>query len=132
MLSNYRQLEQRILECQQTYRERAGEEKHHRFFRHIRRRSLANDRFTRYLYALGEMVLVVIGILTALNVNNWNEQRKMRIDRTGSIWQKMVTEMDEKSPAWNLTRTEKGRWPMRASSAGRSHPQLRFAASAQL
>jgi len=34
----------------------------------------------RYLkYALGEIVLVVIGILLALQINNWNEERKDRI-----------------------------------------------------
>ena len=33
--------------------------------------------FRRYfLYALGEIVIVVIGILFALSINNWNEQRK--------------------------------------------------------
>lgn len=50
-----------------------------KFFRHIRRRLLAESRFTRYLlYAVGEIVLVVIGILIALQINNWNEQRKLR------------------------------------------------------
>ena len=34
----------------------------------------------KYLrYAIGEIVLVVIGILIALQINNWNEQRKDRI-----------------------------------------------------
>ena len=34
---------------------------------------------TNYLkYAIGEIVLVVIGILIALQVNNWNEERKNR------------------------------------------------------
>jgi hypothetical protein len=32
------------------------------------------------LYALGEIVLVVIGILIALQINNWNEDRKLRIE----------------------------------------------------
>lgn len=37
-------------------------------------------RFSRYLlYALGEIILVMIGILLALKVNNWNEERKARI-----------------------------------------------------
>lgn len=50
-----------------------------KFFRHIRRRLLAENRFTRYLlYAMGEIVLVVIGILIALQINNWNEDRKTR------------------------------------------------------
>ena len=48
-----------------------------KFFRNIRRRLLRENRFTRYLlYAIGEIILVVIGILIALQINNWNEKRK--------------------------------------------------------
>ncbi|HAS59729.1 MAG TPA: hypothetical protein DCS64_14825, partial [Algoriphagus sp.] len=37
-------------------------------------------KIRRYLlYALGEILLVMIGILLALQVNNWNEQRKAKI-----------------------------------------------------
>ncbi len=37
------------------------------------------DRFLKYSrYAFGEIVLVVIGILIALQINNWNEDRKER------------------------------------------------------
>ncbi|SIO01246.1 DUF6090 family protein [Algoriphagus halophilus] len=47
------------------------------FFRKIRQKLLAQNRVTRYLaYAVGEILLVVIGILIALQVNNWNEERK--------------------------------------------------------
>ena len=47
-----------------------------RFFRTIRQRLLAQGRIVRYLtYAIGEILLVVIGILIALQVNNWNQQR---------------------------------------------------------
>lgn len=47
------------------------------FFRKIRQNLLKQNRVTRYLvYALGEIFLVVIGILIALQVNNWNEQRR--------------------------------------------------------
>jgi hypothetical protein len=46
------------------------------FFRRIRQRLLTENRFTKYLlYAIGEILLVVIGILIALQVNNWNESR---------------------------------------------------------
>jgi hypothetical protein len=46
-------------------------------FRRIRRKLLSENRVTRYLlYALGEILLVVIGILIALQANNWNEHRK--------------------------------------------------------
>lgn len=49
-----------------------------KFFRNIRRRLLRESRFTRYLlYAIGEIILVVIGILIALQVNNWNISNKI-------------------------------------------------------
>jgi hypothetical protein len=47
-----------------------------RFFRQIRQRLLTDNKFSKYLlYAVGEILLVVIGILIALQVNNWNEER---------------------------------------------------------
>lgn len=49
-------------------------------FRKIRQKLLAQSRITRYLtYAIGEIFLVSIGILIALQANNWNEQRKSKI-----------------------------------------------------
>jgi len=52
-----------------------------RFFRTLRQRLLAENRTSRYLlYAIGEIVLVVIGILIALQINNWNELRLKRQD----------------------------------------------------
>jgi len=48
-----------------------------KFFRSIRQLMLSESKFSKYLlYAIGEIVLVVIGILIALSINNWNEQRK--------------------------------------------------------
>ncbi|MDX1471529.1 MAG: DUF6090 family protein [Flavobacteriaceae bacterium] len=45
-----------------------------KFFRSIRSKSISQSRFGKYLlYALGEIILVVIGILIALQINNWNE-----------------------------------------------------------
>ncbi len=47
-----------------------------KFFRKIRKRLLAQSRFSKYLlYAIGEIILVVIGILIALSINNWNQER---------------------------------------------------------
>ncbi|MFC7357693.1 DUF6090 family protein [Jejudonia soesokkakensis] len=44
-----------------------------KFFRHIRKRLVVENRFSKYLlYAIGEIILVVIGILIALQINNWN------------------------------------------------------------
>ena len=48
-----------------------------KFFRKIRQKLLIENKFSKYLiYAIGEIVLVVIGILIALSINNWNESRK--------------------------------------------------------
>ncbi|MDX1471642.1 MAG: DUF6090 family protein, partial [Flavobacteriaceae bacterium] len=47
-----------------------------KFFRQIRRNMISENRTYRYLfYAIGEIILVVIGILIALQVNTWNNQR---------------------------------------------------------
>ena len=52
-----------------------------KFFRHIRKRLLTENKFSKYLlYAIGEILLVVIGILIALSINNWNEEQKNRIE----------------------------------------------------
>ncbi len=48
-----------------------------RFFSKIRYQLAAENRTVKYLrYAIGEILLVVIGILIALQVNNWNELKK--------------------------------------------------------
>lgn len=47
-----------------------------KFFRKIRQQLLTENKFSKYLlYAIGEIILVVIGILIALQINNWNEKR---------------------------------------------------------
>ena len=48
-----------------------------KFFRHIRQQLISENKTGKYLkYAIGEIILVVIGILIALQINNWNENRK--------------------------------------------------------
>lgn len=48
-----------------------------KFFREIRQTLIMENKTSKYLkYAIGEIVLVVIGIMIALQVNNWNEKRK--------------------------------------------------------
>jgi len=48
-----------------------------KFFRNIRKSLLNEGKTSKYLkYALGEIVLVVLGILIALQINNWNQDRK--------------------------------------------------------
>ncbi len=50
-----------------------------KFFRHIRKSLLSEGKTSKYFkYAIGEIVLVVIGILIALQINNWNENKKFK------------------------------------------------------
>lgn len=54
--------------------------------RKLRRRLLAENLFGKYLaYAVGEIVLVVIGILIALQINNYNDARKDRARELGYL-----------------------------------------------
>jgi len=56
------------------------------FYRKIRQRLLAENKLTRYLiYAIGEIALVMIGILLALQVSNWNEERIIRKKEKGFL-----------------------------------------------
>jgi len=49
------------------------------FFRKTRKKMADDNKPLKYArYAVGEIVLVVIGILIALSINNWNEERKER------------------------------------------------------
>ncbi len=51
-----------------------------KFFRKIRQKTLTENKFGKYLtYAIGEIILVVIGILIALSISNWNENRKNKL-----------------------------------------------------
>ncbi|WP_204346703.1 DUF6090 family protein [Psychroserpens algicola] len=51
-----------------------------KFFRKIRQSLLSEGKTGKYFkYAIGEIILVVIGILIALQINNWNENRKNKI-----------------------------------------------------
>ena len=50
------------------------------FFRKIRKKMEDDNKLMKYMrYAIGEIALVVIGILIALQINNWNEGRKQEI-----------------------------------------------------
>ena len=50
-----------------------------KFFRKIRQKLLSENNFSKYLiYAVGEILLVVIGILIALQINNWNNLKLER------------------------------------------------------
>jgi hypothetical protein len=70
-----------------------------RFFRSIRQSLLAQGRITRYLaYAIGEILLVVVGILIALQINNWNESQKLlhkQVDLINALILDLSAKMDE-------------------------------------
>ncbi|WP_033959722.1 DUF6090 family protein [Psychroserpens jangbogonensis] len=51
-----------------------------KFFRKIRQNLFAEGKTVKYLtYVIGEIVLVVIGILIALQVNTWSENQKKNL-----------------------------------------------------
>lgn len=83
-------------------------EKMIKFFRKIRRRLIAKGKLNSYLiYALGEIFLVVCGILIALQINTWNEGRKNE-----KLERKIITEMkknlqvDLSDVKWNIDRNQ--------------------------
>ncbi|MCJ7468017.1 MAG: DUF6090 family protein [Maribacter sp.] len=66
-----------------------------KFFRKIRFDLMEKNKTGKYLkYAFGEIVLVVIGILIALQINNWNEERKERILER-EIYENLLTDIQE-------------------------------------
>ncbi|RIA09169.1 hypothetical protein OE09_0998 [Flavobacteriaceae bacterium MAR_2010_72] len=57
-----------------------------KFFRRIRQSLLIEGKTGKYLkYAIGEIILVVIGILIALGINNWNEETKINASVTSHL-----------------------------------------------
>ena len=65
-----------------------------KFFRKIRQRMLTENKFSKYLlYAIGEIILVVIGILIALSINNWN-QKKIQNNEILKIHQRITLDVD--------------------------------------
>lgn len=84
------------------------------FFRKIRQSLLAEGKTGKYLkYAVGEIVLVVIGILIALQINNWNEELK-DTKREKLVLKEFKTSIDkdlrlyEDNYTWRLERKKKG------------------------
>jgi hypothetical protein len=62
-----------------------------KFFRKIRQNLLMENKTGKYFkYAIGEIILVVIGILIALQINNWNESRKLQENVNTYLNQKLV------------------------------------------
>ena len=65
-----------------------------KFFRHIRKSLLMENKTSKYFkYAIGEIILVVIGILIALQINNWNEKR-LKQEQLISVYERTLTDID--------------------------------------
>ncbi len=74
-----------------------------KFFRNIRQNLLNEGKTTKYLkYAIGEIVLVVIGILIALQINIWNEERKS-VDKANNLLVQVQKELLENINTLNGT-----------------------------
>ena len=75
------------------------------YLRKIRKTLIESGSARKYIpYAIGEIALVVVGILIALQINNWNEYRKQRIEETkllGSIYKQF---------SYNLNEVERAIW----------------------
>ena len=72
------------------------------FFRNTRKQLAGENKFGKYLrYAFGEILLVVIGILIALQVNNWNGKRKQE-QNFNTILEQIYDALYETNPQFNL------------------------------
>ncbi|WP_445386452.1 DUF6090 family protein [Robiginitalea sp. IMCC44478] len=112
-----------------------------RFFRQIRQRLLTSNRLSKYLlYAIGEILLVVIGILIALQVDNWNEERKTEAE-IRAVFARVLTELEnnieesekifryyevEDSLAYMLSLGQLGKDDIRVDYPSDVHPALRL------
>ena len=68
-----------------------------KFFRNIRQKLLSENKISKYLiYAIGEIVLVVIGILIALGINNWNQNRTAIIKEKRAL-ENLILDLAEQS-----------------------------------
>ncbi|WP_166966814.1 DUF6090 family protein [Yeosuana marina] len=73
-----------------------------KFFRKIRQNLLSEGKTRSYLkYAIGEIVLVVIGILIALQINNWNEERKIKQKET-IVLKELLTSINSDLTAYKI------------------------------
>lgn len=79
-----------------------------KFFRNIRNKLIKQSKVRNYaIYAIGEIILVVIGILIALQINNWNEANKATKEEL-----KILKEMqfnltnDLKDCEWNINKQQ--------------------------
>ena len=74
-----------------------------RFFRSIRQQLLAENKTVKYAkYAIGEFLLIVAGILVALQIQNWNEERKDRVEER-TIVSRLIEDLNDDLAAFDLS-----------------------------
>jgi hypothetical protein len=79
-----------------------------KFFRTIRKKLIEQANIRKYLlYAIGEILLVVIGILIALQVNTWNEQRKLNL-REISYYESLLQDLQTDSTEYDFRKRNAG------------------------
>jgi len=77
-----------------------------KFFRKIRHNLIQTGKTAKYLkYAIGEIVLVVIGILIALQINNWNQSNQLKIEELRSL-ESLHSEFQENLQEFDITHTK--------------------------
>ena len=77
-----------------------------KFFRKIRHNLIQTGKTSKYLkYAIGEIILVVIGILIALQINNWNESNHLKIEELKSL-ESLLSEFQGNLQEFDITHAE--------------------------
>ncbi len=77
-----------------------------KFFRTIRKKLIEEDNIRKYLlYAIGEILLVVVGILIALQINNWNENKNAE-HRTREYYSQLMDDLKSDQDFAKRTRDE--------------------------
>ena len=79
-----------------------------KFFRRLRYDLMEKNKTAKYFkYAIGEIILVVIGILVALGINNWNDQNNLTRKETALLIEmKSNLESDLEGLKWDINKNE--------------------------
>jgi len=97
-----------------------------KFFRQIRQKMLNENKFTKYiLYAIGEIILVIIGILIALQLNTLKEENKLVNQETAYLTRLLSdNQQDLKSFTAYITNFEKGQNAIAGLSIALNNPSI--------
>ncbi len=87
-----------------------------RLFRKLRQDLISNNEFKKYLkYAVGEIILVVFGILIALQINNWNNNR-IENDKVRAYAKLLIGDLERDIQMVELSRRQAARAVIRLDS----------------